>query len=216
MGATPAGEMLPSHAGQGARALPQHHPDRSPSASARVPLRGAQLRRDDAPHRAAAGAEGHARQSRPVRSRILQPLRDQTHESALRRCTRTGRARPSSSTSTRWSPRSSRCATSTRACSTTLDSIADNTADSQMVAAIALIQMNVSPVIAVHVPFGGDNHRDIALADRDRGDGVRGADHREPDAALQTAGLQDKVSFMTLTCSGAPSVPATPTAGSTT
>ena len=38
-----------------------------------------------------------------------------------------------------------------------LDSIADNTANSQVTAAVALIQMNVSPVIAIHIPFGGDN-----------------------------------------------------------
>ncbi len=30
----------------------------------------------------------------------------------------------------------------------------------QLTAAIALIQMNVTPVVAIHVPFGGDNHSD--------------------------------------------------------
>ena len=33
-----------------------------------------------------------------------------------------------------------------------------------MIAAITLIQMNVTPVIAIHIPFGGDNHRDVGLA----------------------------------------------------
>ena len=45
-----------------------------------------------------------------------------------------------------------------------LASIKDNSAASQVLAAIALIQMKVAPVISIHIPFGGDNHRDIALA----------------------------------------------------
>jgi hypothetical protein len=44
-----------------------------------------------------------------------------------------------------------------------LDSIADNTADSQIVAAVTLIQMGVAPVVAIHIPFGGDNHHDTGL-----------------------------------------------------
>jgi hypothetical protein len=46
----------------------------------------------------------------------------------------------------------------------TLMSIKDDSADSQALAAVTLIQMKVSPVIAIHIPFGGDNHRDIGLA----------------------------------------------------
>jgi len=45
-----------------------------------------------------------------------------------------------------------------------LTSIKDNSAASQVLAAITLIQMKVTPVISIHIPFGGDNHRDIALA----------------------------------------------------
>ena len=44
-----------------------------------------------------------------------------------------------------------------------LSSITDNAADSQIVAAVTLIQMGIAPVIAVHVPFGGDNHHDNGL-----------------------------------------------------
>jgi hypothetical protein len=44
-----------------------------------------------------------------------------------------------------------------------LSSISDNTADSQVVAAVTLIQMGIAPVIAVHIPFGGDNHHDNGL-----------------------------------------------------
>ena len=29
---------------------------------------------------------------------------------------------------------------------------------------MTLIQMKVTPVVAIHIPFGGDNHHDAALA----------------------------------------------------
>lgn len=45
-----------------------------------------------------------------------------------------------------------------------LSSITDDTAASQVLAAVTLIQMKVTPVISIHIPFGGDNHRDIGLA----------------------------------------------------
>jgi hypothetical protein len=45
-----------------------------------------------------------------------------------------------------------------------LGTIPDNTPPSQLQAAMILIQMNVSPVIVVHLDFGGDNHFDPALA----------------------------------------------------
>jgi hypothetical protein len=45
-----------------------------------------------------------------------------------------------------------------------LGTIKDNTADSQVTAAIILIQMKISPLIAIHIPFGGDNHNDKGLA----------------------------------------------------
>src|SRR4051812_23218325 len=45
-----------------------------------------------------------------------------------------------------------------------LSSITDTSAASQILAAVTLIQMNVTPVVAIHIPFGGDNHRDVGLA----------------------------------------------------
>ena len=45
-----------------------------------------------------------------------------------------------------------------------LGGIVDNSVASQITAAIVLIQMNVTPVVAIHIPFGGDNHNDTALA----------------------------------------------------
>ena len=46
----------------------------------------------------------------------------------------------------------------------TLSSIKDNSIDSQILATITLIQMNIAPVFAIHIPFGGDNHSDAGLA----------------------------------------------------
>lgn len=83
-----------------------------------------------------------------------------------------------------------------------LTSIKDNTADSQVLAAITLIQMNVAPVISIHIPFGGDNHRDIALA-TETTETVSGvATIASLMSQLQSAGLQDQVSFMSLNVFG--------------
>src|SRR6185295_15507090 len=41
--------------------------------------------------------------------------------------------------------------------------ITDNGPAAQVKAAVTLIQMKVSPVVAIHIPFGGDNHRDPGL-----------------------------------------------------
>src|SRR5205814_2136621 len=45
-----------------------------------------------------------------------------------------------------------------------LSTIRDNGALAQVLAAVTLVQMKVSPVVTIHVPFGGDNHRDVRLA----------------------------------------------------
>ena len=83
-----------------------------------------------------------------------------------------------------------------------LTSIKDNTQDSQILAAITLIQMNVSPVISIHIDFGGDNHRDIALADETTQTVAGVASIASLMSQLQSAGLQDKVSFMSLNVFG--------------
>ncbi len=44
-----------------------------------------------------------------------------------------------------------------------IGALADNSVASQIAAAITLIQMNVSAVISIHIPFGGDNHSDNNL-----------------------------------------------------
>jgi hypothetical protein len=83
-----------------------------------------------------------------------------------------------------------------------LASIKDNSPASQLTAAITLIQMNVAPVIAIHIPFGGDNHRDVGLAAETKQtvDGV--ATIASLMAQLASAGLSDKVTFMSLNVFG--------------
>ncbi len=65
---------------------------------------------------------------------------------------------------------------------TALGNIKDNSVASQITAAIVLIQMNVTPVVAIHIPFGGDNHNDTALA---------------TEATQTVAGVQSIASLMT-------------------
>ena len=83
-----------------------------------------------------------------------------------------------------------------------LGSITDNSASSQILAAVTLIQMNVTPVIAIHIPFGGDNHRDVALAGETAqtvaGVAAIGALMQQ----LSAAGLADRVTFLSLNVFG--------------
>ena len=83
-----------------------------------------------------------------------------------------------------------------------LTSIKDNSVASQITAAVTMIQMNVTPVIAIHIPFGGDNHTDANL-------GNEAAQHVSGVAAIGTlmsqlasAGLSDRVTFMSLNVFG--------------
>ena len=83
-----------------------------------------------------------------------------------------------------------------------LSSIKDNSVASQITAAIALIQMNVTPVIAIHIPFGGDNHTDPALA-KEAQQTVSGvAAIASMMAQLDAAGLTDQVTFLSLNVFG--------------
>ncbi len=84
----------------------------------------------------------------------------------------------------------------------TLSSITDNTGPSQITAAITMIQMNIAPVIAIHLPFGGDNHSDAGLADEGSQTITSLGWINTMMSQLQSAGLQDKVSFMTLNVFG--------------
>ena len=83
-----------------------------------------------------------------------------------------------------------------------LSAIKDNSAASQVLAAISLIQMNVTPVVAIHVPFGGDNHRDIGLATETAQTVTGVATIVSLMQQLQAAGLQDRVTFVSLNVFG--------------
>jgi hypothetical protein len=107
-----------------------------------------------------------------------------------------------------------------------LSNISDNSVPSQITAAITLIQMGISPVISIHIPFGGDNHSDTGLADETTqtngtstqfpavngvpGSGVPAivalmnqlAKATFVSGALKGTSLSDKVTFMTLNVFG--------------
>jgi hypothetical protein len=83
-----------------------------------------------------------------------------------------------------------------------LSSIKDNSAASQILAAITLIQMKVTPVVAVHIPFGGDNHRDTGLATETTQTVSGVATIASLEAQLASAGLSDQVSFVSLNVFG--------------
>lgn len=83
-----------------------------------------------------------------------------------------------------------------------LTSITDNSVTSQITAALALIQMNITPVVAMHIPFGGDNHNDTNLA-TETAQTVSGVNAiGSLMQQLTAAGLQDQVSFISLNVFG--------------
>jgi len=84
-----------------------------------------------------------------------------------------------------------------------LSGITANDNNGQITAAVALVLMGVAPVIAVHFPFGGDNHSDPL------GFKNEATQHQTGVAALVQLlttlgnnGLQDKVSILTLNVFG--------------
>jgi hypothetical protein len=83
-----------------------------------------------------------------------------------------------------------------------LAAIRDNGIASQITAAIALVQMNVTPVIAIHIPFGGDNHNDAGLENETRQTISGVAAIGSLMSQLQSAGLADQVTFMSLNVFG--------------
>jgi len=83
-----------------------------------------------------------------------------------------------------------------------LAAIRANDLDGQLTAAVALIQMNVSPASVIFLPFGGDNHSDPNLA-------RESAQHVSSCAAiatlmqrLNTAKLFDRVTFVMMNVFG--------------
>jgi hypothetical protein len=83
-----------------------------------------------------------------------------------------------------------------------LAAITDNSIDSQILAAVTLIQMKMSPVVSINIPFGGDNHRDPNLT-RESDETVTGvAAIGSLLQKLRAADLQDKVSLVSLNVFG--------------
>ena len=83
-----------------------------------------------------------------------------------------------------------------------LSSIKDNTVTSQITAALTLVQMKVTPMVAIHIPFDGDNHHDAALA-TETAQTVSGvAAIGSLMAQMASAGLSDQVTFLSLNVFG--------------
>lgn len=79
-----------------------------------------------------------------------------------------------------------------------LSTITDNTSRSQIKAALVLIQMKVSPVVAIQISFGGDNHFDTNFV-RETTDTIDGvATIGALMAEIDAAGLQDQINFVSL------------------
>ncbi len=83
-----------------------------------------------------------------------------------------------------------------------LAGITANDLNGQLTAAVALIQMGVTPASVIQMPFGGDNHSDANLARET-------AQHVSSIAAiaslqqkLQAAGLKDRVTFVLMNVFG--------------
>ena len=83
-----------------------------------------------------------------------------------------------------------------------LASIKDNSVTSQITAAMALIQMNVTPVVAIHIPFGGDNHHDAGLQAETTQTLAGVGAIASLMSQLAAASLQDQVTFMSLNVFG--------------
>ena len=88
------------------------------------------------------------------------------------------------------------------ALSTTLNAITADDVKGQGLAAAALISANVTPVVTMHIAFGGDNHTDTDLAGEaaQTVTGVQGI--QQLMDALAGLGLTDKVTFATMNVFG--------------
>jgi hypothetical protein len=77
-----------------------------------------------------------------------------------------------------------------------LAAIRSDRADGQIIAAVALIKMNVTPVVTIRLNFGGDNHTDPGLLRSEVPQHATGiAQIGQLLEMLRTAGLQDRVTF---------------------
>jgi hypothetical protein len=76
-----------------------------------------------------------------------------------------------------------------------LSEITSDDVDGQIIAAATLIKMKVSPVVSIHIPFGGDNHTDGGFA-RETTETLAGvASIKQLLATLSGHGLADQTTF---------------------
>jgi hypothetical protein len=83
-----------------------------------------------------------------------------------------------------------------------LSGIESDDAAGQIVAAAALIKMKVAPVVSIHVPFGGDNHRDPGLAREAEETAAGVASIAALMQKLADFGLADQVTFASVNVFG--------------
>jgi len=77
-----------------------------------------------------------------------------------------------------------------------LSSIKSDRSDGQVTAAATLVKMRVSPVVAIHIEFGGDNHTDADLMAKEVPETEIGVQRIGAlMATLQSYGLQDQTTF---------------------
>ena len=88
-----------------------------------------------------------------------------------------------------------------------LEQLSKDPVEAQIQAAIALIRLKVTPVVTIHIPFGGDNHGDPGLAKETEDTTGAKSTTGVPAIAylmseLATYGLSDTVSFFNLNVFG--------------
>lgn len=83
-----------------------------------------------------------------------------------------------------------------------LAGIKDNGPDGQLMAALAVIRMNVAPVVAIRLPFGGDNHSDTDLKGETAQTVASVGNIGKLMSMLKAAGLADKVTFASMNVFG--------------
>jgi len=83
-----------------------------------------------------------------------------------------------------------------------LSAITANDPTNQVLAAVTLIKMNVSPVVSMHIPFGGDNHTDTDLAGETKQTVAAAGTLAFLWQKLTDLGLQDRVTFAAMNVFG--------------
>jgi Protein of unknown function (DUF1501) len=83
-----------------------------------------------------------------------------------------------------------------------LSAITANDPMNQVLAAVTLIKMNVTPVVSMHIPFGGDNHTDTDLVNETKQTVAAAATISLLMQKLGELGLQDQVTFAAMNVFG--------------